>query len=598
VAASNVGPTRRLRRHARGNAMTRTRGEPPAVVREGPYPELGWPALIVGWLIGALLAISIGYAALILGFSILGSMVAAILGFGILRGLLRRFSIVENNVVQTIASAVNGASAGIMFSVPALFILGETDFDPYLLAFGCIAGTFLGIAFIIPLRKQMIDFERLSYPHGVAVATVLKSPGAGIQKTLLLVGGALLSAVVHIVVKLGGVENWDLGSLIGLPVYMNGIWYLSLLTVAVGFIAGRGGVAFLIGGFVCYWVIAPLLAATGGFPTIDVGGRLSTVSAPGSLRDLLFRPVGIGMLIGGALAGIIVALPLVLAAIRSMHEASAVRQVGSMDEMPIKVLYFIVAGGALVLFGMAAASTESMGLGRAAALAVLGALWVWLAGVILSECIGRTDWSPLSGMTLVAITLMIVLTRGLGREAAIVSSIMVGAAICVAMAQSSDLMTDLKTGYLVGASPRKQQAAQFLGAWLGPVVVIPLVFVLHQAYGLGSDQLPAPQAQALAGMVDGILGNDVPVQKYIAGASLGALLSLAGGGLGVMVGLGFYLPFSIVLTYTLGTLLRLFIERKVGRTFVDGVAIPVAAGLIVGEALVGVAFAFYMVLTA
>jgi putative OPT family oligopeptide transporter len=578
--------------------MNRTRGQQPAVVREGPYPELGWPALIVGWLIGALLAISIGYAALILGFSILGSMVAAILGFGILRGLLRRFSIVENNVVQTIASAVNGASAGIMFSVPALFILGETDFDPYLLAFGCVAGTFLGIAFIIPLRKQMIDFERLSYPHGVAVATVLKSPGAGIQKTLLLVGGALVSAVVHIVVKLGGVENWDLGSLIGLPVYMNGIWYLSLLTVAVGFIAGRGGLAFVIGGFVCYWVIAPLLAATGGFPTIEIGGQPSTVSDPGLLRDLLFRPVGIGMLIGGALAGIIVALPLVLAALRSMHEASAVRQVGSSDEMPIKVLYFVVAGGALVLFGMAAAATESMGLGRAAALAVLGSLWVWLAGVILSECIGRTDWSPLSGMTLVAITLMVVLTSGLGREAAVVSSIMVGAAICVAMAQSSDLMTDLKTGYLVGASPRKQQAAQFLGAWLGPIVVIPLVFVLHQAYGLGSDQLPAPQAQALAGMVDGILGNDVPVQKYIAGASLGALLSLAGGGLGVMVGLGFYLPFSIVLTYTLGTLLRLGVERKVGRTFVDGVAIPVAAGLIVGEALVGVAFAFYMVLNA
>ena len=568
------------------------------ILRQGAYPELGWPAVIVGWLIGAVLAVSISYASLILGFSITGSMVAAILGFGILRGLLRRFSIVENNMVQTVASAVNGSSGGIMFSVPALFILGETGFDPLLMAFGCIAGAFLGIAFIIPLRKQMIDFERLTYPHGIAVATVLKSPGAGVRKTLLLLSGALVSGLVHFMVKMIGVENADLGSVIGLPEYMNGIWYLSLLTLAVGFIAGRGGLAFVIGGFVCYWIIAPVLAVTGSFPVIGTGGELVTLSAPAQLRDALFRPVGIGMLIGGAIAGIVIALPLVLTAVRSMHDAARIKPRVTGDEMAIRVLYLAVAAGIVVLFFMAAVSTDQMGIGRALLLAGLGALWIWLAGVILSECVGRTDWSPLSGMTLVAITLMIVVTSGLGREAAIISSIMVGAAVCVAMAQATDLMTDLKTGHLVGASPRKQQAAQFIGAWLGPIIVIALVFILHEAYGLGTDQLPAPQGQALAGMVDGILGDNVPIQKYLAGASLGALLSVAAGGLGVMVGLGFYLPFSIVLTYTIGTLARLYIERRAGRVFVDEVATPFAAGLIVGEALVGVGFALHMVFLA
>ena len=568
------------------------------VIRSGAYPELGWTSVIVGWLIGALLATSLSYAALILGFSILGSMVAAILGFGVLRGLLRRFSIVENNIVQTVASAVNGASAGIMFSVPALFSLGETGFDPYLLTFGCIAGVFLGIAFIIPLRKQMIEFERLSFPSGIAVATVLKSPGAGVRKTVYLLGGVLLSAAVHLVVKLADQEYWDLGSIIGLPVYMNGVWYLSLLTVAVGFIAGRGGLAFIIGGFVCYWILAPLLAVTGNLPVAEVGGELVTLTAPADLRGTLYLPVGIGMLIGGALAGIVIALPLVLTAVRSMQDAAAVDTGGSREEMPIRLLYVAIGAGGLVLFAMAVISTDAIGWGRALLLAGLGSIWVWLAGVILAECVGRTDWSPLSGMTLVAITLMIIITSGLGREAAIVSSIMVGAAICVAMAQASDLMTDLKTGHLVGATPRKQQAAQFIGAWLGPVIVIALVYVLHEAYGLGSEQLPAPQAQALAGMVEGILGEDVPVQKYVAGASLGALLSFAGGGLGVLVGLGFYLPFSIVLTYTIGTVSRLATERLVGRTFIDDVATPVAAGLIVGEALVGVAFALYMVVKA
>ena len=162
------------------------------VIRHGPYPELTWASILVGYFLGVIIAISIGYAALILGFSIEGSELAAILGFGILRGILRRNSIIENNIAQTVASAVNGASSGMMFSVPAIFILGYgSDFNPVLLTFGAIAGAFLGIGFIIPLRKQMIDYERLTYPGGVAVATILKSPGAGIHKAMLLIGGAL-----------------------------------------------------------------------------------------------------------------------------------------------------------------------------------------------------------------------------------------------------------------------------------------------------------------------------------------------------------------------------------------------------------------------
>jgi uncharacterized oligopeptide transporter (OPT) family protein len=173
---------------------------------------------------------------------------------------------------------------------------------------------------------------------------------------------------------------------------------------------------------------------------------------------------------------------------------------------------------------------------------------------------------------------------------------MVGAAACVAMAQATDLMTDLKTGYLVGASPREQQKGQFLGSWIGPIVIMALIFVLHNAYGLGSARLPAPQGQALASMIKGILGGEVPLQKYLAGAGLGALLSASGiGGLGVLVGLGFYLPFNIVLTYSIGTLLRLFTDWKYGVAWSEQKGIPIAAGFIVGEALVGVGFAIYYI---
>ena len=167
--------------------------------------------------------------------------------------------------MQTIASGVNGASSGMMFSVPAIFILGFGDrFDPVILTFGCMAGAFLGIAFIVPLRKHMIDYERLTYPGGVAVAPILKSPGAG---------------------------TVNIGAYIGMPEYMNGIWFLSLMTIGVGFIAGRGGIAFIVGGFVAYWFLSPMLAATGSFP---VDGAGAAISDPEALRLGLYRPLGIG----------------------------------------------------------------------------------------------------------------------------------------------------------------------------------------------------------------------------------------------------------------------------------------------------------------
>jgi putative OPT family oligopeptide transporter len=558
------------------------------------YPELTWTAVVVGWILGVIIAVSIGYAALILGFSIEGSELAAILGFGILRGILRRKSIVENNIVQTIASGVNGASSGMMFSVPAIFILGYGDkFDPYLLTFGCIAGAFLGIAFIVPLRKHMIDYERLTYPGGVAVATILKSPGAGVRKAAILLAAAAVSASAHVVSQETGMSDWNLGAMIGMPAYMNGMWYLSLLTVGVGFIAGRGGVAFIIGGFVAYWFLSPMLAATGAFPLDEVG---AAISDPGQLRLLLYRPLGIGMLIGGAVAGVVLALPLIISAVRSMQQASQVKSAVSADEMPIKLLYFAIVGAALLLGFIAVTAVESVGLMRGIGMALLGTLWIWMSGIILSEAIGRTNWSPLSGMTLIGITLLIILTQGLERGDSIVAAVTVGAATCVAMSQATDLMLDLKTGYLVGATPRMQQLGQFIGAWLGPIVVIVLVFVLHEAFTLGSERLPAPQGQALASMVEGILGGDVPVEKYAAGAILGGILSTVIGGLGITVGLGFYLPFNIVLTYSLGTLSRELADRFKGKSWSENVGIPIAAGLIVGEALVGVSYAIKIVL--
>jgi len=558
-----------------------------------------------------MIAVSIGYASLILGFSIEGSELAAILGWGILRGVLRRTSIIENNINQTIASAVNGASAGMMFSIPALFILASPERDPAgqfavltqfnvtLMVLACITGGILGLSFIIPLRKQMIDFDRLAYPGGIAVAAILKSPGAGMKKAVLLLGGGALSAIFYLLVIT--FTNADhphvaLGSLLKLPAYLNVTFFLSMMTIGVGFLSGKGGFWFGAGGFICYWLLAPLLSQFGQ-------GTEHLMGDPDLLRITLFRPTGIGMLIGAAVGGIVAAFPLIRSALKSMHEAghqSADR--GSRlksDEMPIWLLYTGVAAGvvALIAICLNSVSDPGMTLWRAVLMAVLGTVWVWVAGVIVSECLGRTNWSPLSGMTLIAVTILLVIAQtGMRAPSAVLSSVIIGAAICVAIAQAGDMMLDLKSGYLVGAMPRRQQIAQFLGSWLGPLVVIGLIFVLHKQYTLGSDALPAPQGTALASMVEGIVERDVPTYRYVAGGGLGAVLSFSGlGGIGVLIGLGFYMPFDIVLTYTIGNILRILADRFAGKRFSEQIGVPVAAGLIVGEALVGVGHAFVQI---
>ncbi len=589
--------------------------DPHRPIRHGPYPELTWPAVLVGWCLGTVIAISIGYASLILGFSIEGSELAAILGWGILRGLLRRTSIIENNINQTIASAVNGASAGMMFSIPALFILATPQRDPDgqfamltqfsvpLMVLACITGGVLGLAFIIPLRKQMIDFDRLAYPGGIAVAAILKSPGAGMKKAALLLGGGALSGVFYLLaIALTDADHPQLkfGEWLQLPGYLNLTLFLSLMTVGVGFLSGKGGFWFGAGGFICYWLLAPLISRFG----VGIDELMSLPNVANGLRTTLFRPTGIGMLIGAAIGGIIAAFPLIRSALKSLHDA---RQESAdepaspkTDEMPIWLLYTGVGVGVIMLIGICYNSVNDPGmtLWRAVLMAVLGTVWVWVAGVIVSECLGRTNWSPLSGMTLIAVTILLVIAQaGMDAAPAVVSSVIIGAAICVAIAQAGDMMLDLKSGYLVGAMPRRQQLAQFIGAWLGPLVVIGLIFVLHKQYTLGSESLPAPQGDALASMVEGIVRNDVPTYRYLAGAGLGAALSFSGlGGIGVLIALGFYMPFDIVLTYTIGNVLRIASDRFAGKHFSEQIGVPVAAGLIVGEALVGVGYAFYQIL--
>lgn len=575
----------------------------------GSYPEFTWLAIIVGWAIGSVLTISVAYASLVLGFSIEGSELAAILGWGILRGVLRRTSIVENNINQTIASAVNGASAGIMFSVPALLILAKQEslaelanINVWMYGLAAMAGCVIGLGFVIPLRKQLIDFDRLPYPGGIAVATILRSPGAGVRKASLLLAGIATAIICQLMVLIWtGSEHtdWTAGQQLGLPSMLNITFYVSIMTVGVGFLSGKGGFWFGAGGFICYFLLSPLLSGW-------AGDAVATLTAsPDAIRIGLYRPTGIGMLIGAAVGGMLGILPMMISAVGALRQAShrSSGRVAQQDEMPIWLLAVMIAVSSVLILGVAwYVGAGQISLARAALMSLLGVGWIWVAGVIVAECVGRTNWSPLSGMTLIAVTLLIFVVQNQGDQVTNIRvALLIGTAVCLAVAQASDMMLDLKSGYLVGAIPRRQQIAQFLGTWLGPILVIWLMLLLHTTSkdgGLGSESLPAPQATALATTIQSIVSGDAPTYRYAAGAGLGLLLAVSGlGGIGVLIGLGFYMPFGVVLTYTLGNILRVISDRWLGKAWGHEVGVPVAAGLIVGEALVGVGTAIWKIVS-
>lgn len=568
------------------------------------YREITPAAVILGVLQGIVLTASFVYIGLKLGFGLSGSTVAAIMGFALLRGVGRAIgikgagSIVENNINQTIASGINTASAGVTFTFPALFLLGFADeIDVPTVLLSAVAGSFMGIVVIIPLRKQMIEIERLKFPSGVAVATILKSPGAGAEKAKLLAGGFVVSTAItlmtnfHVLPETLEIGHWFLDDVDGAGgtfgiLALGTTLSLSMANFGAGLLSGRGGLAFALGGVLSWWVIAPFVVGQGWLPTDAAGATPTGMDLWGAVYGTMLRPVGIGVLIGGALAGVVQSYPALKGAIKGLASAAKIGAAGGADELPPKVLGFGYLGSFFALLGVAFLGSDGA-LGTSLSVAAVGTVWLGLAGLIVAQATGMTDISPLSGLALIAVTLMLLLTSN-----NIPLAITLGVAVSVATNQCADMMGDLKTGHLVGGVPRKQQLVQFAVAWVGPAVAIGTVFLLWEsgpdgANGFGpGTALVAPQAGALQGMVDGVVSGNVPLDKYVAGAAIGGALALFPvSGLGVLIGLAMYLPFEITLGYGIGCVVSMALEKWKGRRFYGDILVPVAAGFIVGEAL-------------
>ena len=579
------------------------------------YREITALAVGLGVLQGMLMTAAFVYIGLKLGFGLPGSTVAAILGFALLRGVGRRAlgirdcgSIVENNINQTIASGINTASAGVVFTFPALLLLGQS-FSVITILVAALAGSFMGIVVIIPLRKQLIEVERLRFPTGVAVATILKAPGAGMRKAKLMSLGFVVSAAITLALgehvqlipdtlPLGSWLKSVVGAAPGSPaefLLLGTALSLSTANIGAGMLSGRGGLPFALGGFLAWWFVGPFAVWQGWSPA-EVSGSQLVDTVYGSM----LRPTGIGVLIGGAVAGVIAAFPAIRGALTSLIRASrlARRTEAKAEELSARTLALGFLASFLALLGVSFVEGNSSGLSFTTiiSVAIVGSLWIAVAGLIVAQATGATDISPLSGLALIAVTLILAIAAN-----HVVLAVTVGVAVCIATNQCADMMTDLKTGHLVGAVPRRQQLAQFAVAWIGPAIAIGTTLLLWQSGpggqgGFGPESaacaarsptcLPAPQAGVLEGMIQGVLTGNAPVDKYVAGAAIGAALGLFPvGGLGVLIGLAMYLPFHITLGYALGCFVSMALTRARGQLFFSEALVPIAAGLIVGEAL-------------
>jgi uncharacterized oligopeptide transporter (OPT) family protein len=618
-----------------------------------PYRELTFAALALGVVQGIVLNCAFVYAALKLGFSIGGSTVAAITGYALLRGVMKKGTSIENNINQTIASGINTAGTGVVFTLPALFMLDlqskqqggpglEFDLAPFMVA--GVAGAILGVIVIVPLRKQMIDLDRLRFPSGVAVTSLIRSGSAGIGKFKLLAAGFGISAVVKLLLLLmeesrgaakaanleehwtyffnGWLEHeelhigdflvpdflasvvpaaWSDGDgTVALPAYL-GMWvYLSLMNLAAGLLSGRGGLPFFVGGVLAWWVISPFAVQLEWVPPALEGS-----AQWGFIYGKMLRPLGIGVLIGGALMGVVVSGPAIMSAFRSLASATKTSGAGANvggDELKLPVLA-VGTVAAMVLFFIAAMMTDGVTFGQALLCAVVGTIWLALAALIVAQATGMTDISPMSGMALISVTIMMFLL-----DKNVAGAMVVGVAVCVAIGQGADMMQDLKTGFMIGGRPVKQSIAQFAVTWIGALVSLGVIVLLWKGNetlgGVGGfgpfegSTLPAPQAGALMGIIESLTSGTVPTDKYVMGGVLGALLGAAPmAGLGVLVGLAMYLPFSITLGYGIGCLTQMWLQKKKGLAWCEQKLVPLAAGLIVGEAIMGVCHALFKIVT-
>lgn len=583
-----------------------------------PPPQLTVKAVLLGIVLAMVLAGANAYLGLFAGLTVSASIPAAVISMGLLR-LFRNSNILENNIVQTAASAGESLAAGVIFTLPALILLGYWQVFEY--AWVCaIAGLggLLGVLFTIPLRRSLIVEQQLPFPEGTATAEVLRAgdkPGRGL---LFLAVAAVTGAAVKFAET--GLKLWPATAQTGVQTGSTVLYAgtnLSPALLSVGYIVGLNIAALVfIGGLISWAVAIPIYAAW--FMPAGEFTAEGPVDLAFAIWSAKVRYLGVGaMLVGGIWAlvsirgSVFSGISSGLAQYRATGPAAAVAH--TERDMPMNFVLLGILLFVLPIFLLYQTIIDSVGIGLAMTLVMVVAGFLFSAvGGYMAGLVGSSH-NPVSGITIATIlsaSLLLLWLAGATTESA-AAAILIGAVVCCAAAIAGDNMQDLKAGYLLGATPWRQQIMQGVGVISAVLVMAPVLNLLLNAYGIGPataahpNSLAAPQATLMASVAEGVLGGNLPWTLIGIGAAIGAAivafdewLRIRGAAFRapvLAVAVGIYLPFELAVPIFAGGLIAAATRRR-GSAH-SGMGILFAAGLITGEALVGILMAVPIVLT-
>ena len=575
----------------------------PYIPADKIVPEFTVTSVLIGCLLAIVFGAANAYLGLLVGMTVSASIPAAVLSMGIIRFILRRDSILENNMVQTIGSAGESLAAGAIFTLPALFLWaeeGKIEF-PSILTIFLIAlfGGILGVCFMVPLRQALIVEEHgtLPFPEGTACAEVLLAGEEGGSKAGSVFKGLGIAAVYKFVAdglslfpsEIGYAFKGFAGSQIGIQVLPS--------LAGVGFICGPKISSYMLaGGTLSWFVLMPAIALFGGDAVIFPGEVPISTLAPDDLWDTYVKYIGAGAVAAGGLISLIKTFPLIIRtfrqAMKSMSKnhsnANALR---TQQDLPMPLLLGMILVIVIAIWLVPTFPVNPIG-------ALIVVIFGFFFASVSSRMVGLIGSSnnPVSGMaiaTLIIATLLLKVTGSDGTTG-MVGAIAIGGIICIVAAIAGDTSQDLKTGFIVGATPKKQQIGEMLGVVVSAAAIGFVLYLLNEAWGYGTDKIPAAQATMMKLLVEGIMDANLPWALILIGVFVAVVAEI----LQVPVmpfEVGMYLPFSLSAGIMAGGAVRFIVEKLKGsdeekKERADR-GVLFTSGLIAGEGIMGIILA-------
>ena len=579
----------------------------PYVPAEKVTAELTVTAIIMGVILAVVFGAANAYLGLRVGMTVSASIPAAVIAMGVIRILMRRNSILESNIVQTIGSAGESLAAGAIFTLPALFLWaaeGKME-DPSLIEITLIAliGGLLGVFFMIPLRNALIVKEHgvLPYPEGTACAEVMLAGEKGGSSASTVFAGLGFAAVFKFIIDglkaVSGeisVRFKGFAGEIGTQIYP--------AVMSVGYICGARISSYMFAGGVLSWmVIIPIIVLFGADITLYPGTTsISEIYASGgasAIWSTYIRYIGAGALAAGGIISLIKSMPLIIktfgGAMKSMKGAGTSSGERTARDINLKIVIVAVLLLTILIWLIPAIPVSLLG-------AFIIVVFGFFFATVSSRMVGLVGSSnnPVSGMAIATLLIATVILKVTGADgiAGMSSAIAIGSIICIVSAIAGDTSQDLKTGYILGATPKKQQIGEIIGVVASALAIGGTLYLLDRAWGFGSDELGAPQATLMKLIVEGVMGGDLPWTLVFIGAFIAIVIEI----IGIPVlpfAIGIYLPVQLNACIMVGGLIRLALDKlkRDDKEAVVNDGILFCSGMIAGEGLVGILLALLAV---